>query len=60
MTKCVTTEYLTVKQYQMLFQCLHLHSAVHTLQFVKFDAQVSPIVALKILVGQLGLPKNDK
>ena len=46
-----TTEYLTVKQHQPLFQCLHLHSAVHTLQFVKFDAQVSQMVALKILVG---------
>ena len=54
------TEYLTVKQHQPLFQCLRLHLAVHTLQFVKFDAQVSQMVALKILVGQLGFSKNDK
>ena len=51
--------YLTVKQHQPLFQCLHLHSAVHTLQFVKFDAQVSQMVVLKILVGQLGFSKNN-
>ena len=59
MTNCETREYLTVKQHQPLFQCLHLHSALHTLQFVKFDAQVSQMVALKILVGQLGFSKNN-
>ena len=59
MANCETTEYLTVTQHQPLFKCFHLHSAVHTLQFVKFDAQVSQMVALKILVGQLGFSKND-
>ena len=55
MPNCETTEYLTVT----LFQCLHLHWPVHTLQFVKFDAQLSQMVALQILVGELGFSKND-
>ena len=60
MPNCETTEYLTVKQHQTLFQCLHLHWPVHTLQYVKFDAQLSQMVALQILVvGELGLSKND-
>ena len=47
-------EYLTVN----ISRCLQLHSAAHTLQFVKFDARVSQMVALKILVCQLGFSKN--